>query len=191
MLYESARSMATPGGVQPSGVIELLNGRKPQCPVQLRTLRFKPYHPVPTRMMPSLSEAVSAATGGDAAIPRGPARSDTGRADSGGGSGFRSVVVAGTSGDASAVVAAAAAAAVGAPDAAAALDGEDEGEKADDAEGDGGDDIEVSRRPDGGGNRRHTIATRENIYLALLAYVRGRGSDASSESLAVGRIFAW
>ncbi|CAM9876174.1 unnamed protein product, partial [Hapterophycus canaliculatus] len=51
MLFESAESMATLGGVQPSRVIELLNDRKPQCPVQLRTLRFKPLKQVRRRTM--------------------------------------------------------------------------------------------------------------------------------------------
>ena len=47
MLYESAESMARLGGVNPSEVIEHLNGLNPQCPVQLQTLRFRPWRQPP------------------------------------------------------------------------------------------------------------------------------------------------
>ncbi|CAM9116456.1 unnamed protein product [Ectocarpus fasciculatus] len=64
MLYESAQQMARLGGVQPSQVIELLNDRKPQCPVQLQTLQFKPWQPPPISSTPSETGGAS----GDAAV---------------------------------------------------------------------------------------------------------------------------
>lgn len=47
LLYESAESMARSCGIHPSKVIERLNSFKPQCPVHLQTLRFKPWQPPP------------------------------------------------------------------------------------------------------------------------------------------------
>lgn len=47
MMYESAERMSRLGGVSPSRVVDLLNDRRPQCPVQLQTLRFKPWQPPP------------------------------------------------------------------------------------------------------------------------------------------------
>lgn len=57
MVFESAESMARPGGVHPSKVIEHLNSLNPQCPVQLQPLRFKPWQ------RPSLSRGASGVTG--------------------------------------------------------------------------------------------------------------------------------
>ena len=68
MLYESAESMARLGGVSPSEVIELLNDLKPQCPVQLQTLRFRP-----GRQPPPLRGAVSGQRAGPPASPAVPA----------------------------------------------------------------------------------------------------------------------
>lgn len=72
MLYESAESMARPGGVNPSEVIELLNDINPQCPVQLQTLRFKPWRQPPPPLPPppfgvSSAMAASPATPASAA----------------------------------------------------------------------------------------------------------------------------
>ncbi|CAM9435056.1 unnamed protein product [Ectocarpus sp. 4 AP-2014] len=64
MLYESAEQMARLGGVQPSQVIELLNDRQPQCPVQLQTLQFKPWKPPPT----SWTSSETGGASGDAAV---------------------------------------------------------------------------------------------------------------------------
>lgn len=64
MLYESAEQMARLGGVQPSQVIELLNDRTPQCPVQLQTLQFKPWKPPPT----SWTSSETGGASGDAAV---------------------------------------------------------------------------------------------------------------------------
>lgn len=44
MLYESAESMARLEYMHPSRVVKALNDLRPQCPVQLQTLRFKPWH---------------------------------------------------------------------------------------------------------------------------------------------------
>ena len=60
MLYESAESMARPGGVNPSEVIERLNDLNPQCPVQLQTLQFKPWRQPPPPLPPPPSGASSA-----------------------------------------------------------------------------------------------------------------------------------
>lgn len=43
MLYKSAESMASLGGIHPAMAIKALNEKKPQCPVHLQTLKFRPW----------------------------------------------------------------------------------------------------------------------------------------------------
>lgn len=133
MLYESAERMAALGGVQPSRVIELLNGRKPQCPVQLQTLRFKPFQPAPRRPTTSLSEVTDAAIGEGADTP-----------DACGSGVLNGIAVTGTRGDVTTTLAAMAGAE--ASHAAVGADSEDEGGSTD-AEGGGDEDVEVKCAP--------------------------------------------
>ena len=90
MLYESAETMSRLGGVQPSRVVELLNGRKPQCPIQLQTLRFKPWQPPPAASPPETGNGGRSAAGNGAAATSGgggPGGDNTGGSGGGGGGG--------------------------------------------------------------------------------------------------------
>ena len=78
MLYEPAETMSRPGGVPPSRVVELLNSRKPQCPIQLQTLRFKSWQPPPVTVPPETGGRGTAAHGSAVTLGGGDLGGNTG-----------------------------------------------------------------------------------------------------------------